>query len=159
MKRVYSMTALALTGVMGLSILTPIAASASEEGKRNTAIGLGVLAAGLLLTQKNKLPGVLAAGGAAYAYSQYDRDHRRHNQDRNYDDRNYDDRDNRQNDGYRYHENYQNEGSNQGSRYHQSNYGNTGSRYHQDYSDQNYRDNNQHSHGSSQSSGSHSHGH
>lgn len=75
MKRVNSIAAIALTGLVGFSTLSaPIAASASEEGQRNTAIGLGALAAGLLLTQHNKLPGLLAAGGAAYAFSQIHND-------------------------------------------------------------------------------------
>ena len=65
--------------IIGCSTALPIAANASEEGKRNTALGLGAAAAALLLTQKNKLPGVVAAGGAAYAYSQYQNDiNRRH---------------------------------------------------------------------------------
>lgn len=59
---------------LGTLIATPIAAVASEEGHRNTALGLGAAAAALLLTQKNKLPGILAAGGAVYAYSQSQRD-------------------------------------------------------------------------------------
>ncbi|HZT41933.1 MAG TPA: hypothetical protein VFA07_07075 [Chthonomonadaceae bacterium] len=62
------------TAFLGSTLALPLAASASEDGHRNTAIGLGALAAGLLLTQRNKLPGILAAGGAAYAYSQYERD-------------------------------------------------------------------------------------
>jgi|SRR5579871_5748820 len=78
MKRIHSITALALTGVVGLSVLTaPIAASASEAGKRNTAIGLGAAAAALLLTQKDKLPGILVAGAAVIAASQTGRDHHR----------------------------------------------------------------------------------
>jgi hypothetical protein len=71
MKRLHSLTVIALTGMVGLSSLcAPLAARASEEGKKNTAIGL---------TQKNKLPGLIAAGGAAYAYSQYEKDRRNHN--------------------------------------------------------------------------------
>jgi hypothetical protein len=72
-----------LTAFMGTTLFAPIAASASEEGKRNTTIGLGALAAGLLLTQKNKLPGLLAAGGTVYAYSQYQNDiNKRHRRER-----------------------------------------------------------------------------
>ena len=75
MKRIQHTTAFALAGLFGLSTLSlPVAARASEEGKRNTAIGLGAAAVALLLTQKNKLPGIVAAGGAAYAYSQYNSD-------------------------------------------------------------------------------------
>ncbi len=77
---------LALAAIVGFGPLClPVAAHASEEGKRNTAIGIGAAAVGLLLTQKNKLPGVVAAAGAAYAYSQYDKDVKnRHNRDRYY---------------------------------------------------------------------------
>jgi len=75
MKRAQTITAIALTAVLGVgAISAPIAASANEQSDRNTALGLGVLAAGLLLTQHNKLPGILAAGGAAYEYSQYQKD-------------------------------------------------------------------------------------
>ena len=119
---------LALTITAG-TLIAPVAANASEEGKRNTAIGIGALAVGLLLTQKNKLPGIVAAGGAAYAYSQYDASvrnrHRRENDDyyrggdRDYRDndrnsrrdtrdnrnRNRDSRDNHSQDSYRYGEN------------------------------------------------------
>ncbi len=65
------------------TLAAPLSARASEEGKRNTAIGLGAGAAALLLGSKNKLPGLLAAGGAVYAYSQYERDiNRRHQRER-----------------------------------------------------------------------------
>lgn len=75
--------AASLTAFIGSALFAPIAASASEEGKRNTTIGLGALAAGLLLTQKNKLPGLLAAGGTVYAYSEYQKDiNRRHKRER-----------------------------------------------------------------------------
>ena len=109
------------------TLIAPIAANASEEGKRNTTIGFGALALGLLLTQKNKLPGIVAAGGAAYAYSQYDASvrnrHRREKDDYYYrngerDNRNNDsdyrhnsrdnrnhNNDSRNQDGYRYGEN------------------------------------------------------
>lgn len=87
MTRTHRFTALALAATLGIGIVTaPVAAIASEEGKRNTTIALGALAAGLLLTQKNKLPGLIAAGGAAYAYSQYDASIRdRHHREREYD--------------------------------------------------------------------------
>ncbi len=54
MKREQSirLTALTLSGLMGISILSaPIAARASEEGRRNTAYALGAVAFGLLLSQ------------------------------------------------------------------------------------------------------------
>ncbi|MCW3097512.1 MAG: hypothetical protein JWL77_3130 [Chthonomonadaceae bacterium] len=124
MKRLHSLTAIALTGMVGFtSICAPMAARASEEGKRNTAIGLGAAAVALLLTQKNKTPGLIAAGGAVLAASQLGHDRRnrdydrygddnrfdRDNYDRNYrDDRNRNDsRDN----GYRYQDNAGNYGS------------------------------------------------
>lgn len=85
MKRTTRVTALAITTTLGVSLLAPLAAQASEEGKRNTTLGLAAAAAALLLTQKNKLPGVVAAAGAAYAYTQYDASVRnRHRRERNY---------------------------------------------------------------------------
>lgn len=117
MKRLHSLTAIVLTGLAGLSILSaPLAASASEEGKRNTALGLGAAALGLLLTQQNKLPGLIAAGGAAYAYSQYHNDvQARHRRER------YGYYDNRQNNDYRYGQNHYRYGETN------SNYGDSGS--------------------------------
>src|ERR1043166_9716083 len=65
----------------GISLMaTP--AMASEDGRRNTAIGLGVAAAGLLLTQRNKAPGIIAGVAAIAAASQIDND--RHRWDRRY---------------------------------------------------------------------------
>ena len=64
-------------------VVAPIASQASEEGRRNTTYGLGALAAGLLLTQRNKLPGIVAGAGAVYAYSQLHNDiMRRHRRER-----------------------------------------------------------------------------
>ncbi len=57
---------------MGTTLIAPITARASEEGRRNTTLGLGAASAALLLTQKNKLPGILAGVGAVYAYSRYE---------------------------------------------------------------------------------------
>lgn len=73
-----------LTAFIGTTTLTaPVAARASEEGKRNTTLGLGAAAAALLLTQKNKLPGALVGAGAVYAYSQYQNDiNKRHKRER-----------------------------------------------------------------------------
>ncbi len=80
----------------GVSLFTaPIAARASEEGRKNTAIAAGAAAAYLLLTQKNKLPGIIAGAGAAYAYKKYDDSvNDRHRRERYgyYDDRSYDGR-------------------------------------------------------------------
>lgn len=65
--------AVALTALfLAPPLFWPMAARASEEGRRNTTLGLGTAAAALLLTQKNKLPGLLVAGGAVYAYGQYE---------------------------------------------------------------------------------------
>ncbi|HLV81990.1 MAG TPA: hypothetical protein VKT32_17000 [Chthonomonadaceae bacterium] len=75
MKRAHRITTLTLAAAIGASVLfAPVAARADANSDRNAAIGLGALAAGLLLTQKNKLPGLLAAGGALYEYSRYQRD-------------------------------------------------------------------------------------
>ncbi len=73
-----------LTAFIGTTTLAvPMAARASEEGKRNTTLGLGAAAAALLLTQKNKLPGALVGVGAVYSYSQYQKDiNRRHKRER-----------------------------------------------------------------------------
>jgi hypothetical protein len=60
-----------LAAFLGTSLLTPLAARASEEGKRNTTLGLGAASAALLLTQKNKLPGALLGAGAIYSGIQY----------------------------------------------------------------------------------------
>lgn len=95
MKRLHTWTAVAITGIVGFSAISaPIAAQASEEGKRNTAIGLGAVAAALLLTQKNKTPGLIAAGGALLAASQLGRDRRDCDDDRRFNDHRFD-RDNR----------------------------------------------------------------
>lgn len=58
--------------VAGAALIAPASARASEEGRRNTALGLGAAAAYLLLTKKDKVPGLVAAGAAAWAYKNYD---------------------------------------------------------------------------------------
>lgn len=79
--RLYSAVCAAV--IAASALIVPIGARASEEGKKNTALGLGAAAAALLLTQKNKLPGLLAAGGTAYAYGQYQNDvNKRHRRER-----------------------------------------------------------------------------
>lgn len=74
-------------------VIAPIAVQASEEGKRNTTLGLSAIAAALLLTQKNKVPGIIAAAGAAYSYKTLNDDiksrHRRERSDDYYRDRDY----------------------------------------------------------------------
>ena len=96
MKISQRLTAGAITLVMGLGLFAiPTSARASEEGRRNTAIGLGVAAGALLLTQKNKIPGIAVAAGAAYAYTRYqDKVNDRHKREKyyGYNDRNYNDR-------------------------------------------------------------------
>jgi hypothetical protein len=84
MQRAHRFTGFALAGLIAIgSVVSPMAAQASEEGKRNTTYGLGAAAAALLLTQKNKLPGLLAAGGAVYSYSQLNNDiNKRHKRER-----------------------------------------------------------------------------
>jgi hypothetical protein len=74
MQKTHTITAGALALLLGVGLIAaPLSAQASEEGHRNTTYALGALSAFLLATQKNKLPGLLAAGGAAYAYTQWDR--------------------------------------------------------------------------------------
>ena len=65
MNRTTKLTAFAvLTAFIGTAIAAPITAHASEEGKRNTAYGLGA-AALLLMRQKNKLPAALAGAASS----------------------------------------------------------------------------------------------
>lgn len=73
----------ALVAFMGSALLAPMTARASEEGKRNTTIGLGAGAAALLLTQKNKIPGALVGAGAVYSGISLQNDiNRRHKRER-----------------------------------------------------------------------------
>jgi hypothetical protein len=72
MKLTHRLTAGALTIALSAGIaLMPVSARASEEGRRNTALGLGAAAAYLLLKEKNTTLGLGAAAGAAYAYKRY----------------------------------------------------------------------------------------
>lgn len=91
MTRTHRLTAGALALFTAVGMLAgPVAARASENGRKNTALALGAVAAGLLLTQKNKLPGIVAAAGAAYAYSRYNdsvQDRHRWERDGYYNDR------------------------------------------------------------------------
>jgi hypothetical protein len=52
--------------------LAPVAASASEEGRRNTTLGLGALTGYLFTRGGNKVPAFLGLAGTAYAYKRYD---------------------------------------------------------------------------------------
>jgi hypothetical protein len=84
MKRNTRITAVALVAAfMGTTLIAPLAANASEEGRRNTAYALGAASVALLLTQKNKLPGILAGAGAVYAYGELQKDiSKRHQEER-----------------------------------------------------------------------------
>src|SRR2546426_6387830 len=69
----HRLSAAALAIVTGAGVLAvPQVASASEEGRRNTAIALGAAAGYLLLGQKNTTLGLATAAGAAFAYKRYD---------------------------------------------------------------------------------------
>ncbi len=73
----------ALIAFMGTSLMAPMMARASEEGKRNTTWGLGAGAAALLLTQKNKIPGALVGAGALYSGISLNNDiNKRHQRER-----------------------------------------------------------------------------
>ena len=58
--------------VMAGSLVTPIAAKASEEGRRNTTLALGALTGYLFTRGGNKVPAFLGLAGTAYAYKRYD---------------------------------------------------------------------------------------
>jgi len=51
--------------------LTPIAANASEDGRRNTALGLGALTGYLFTRGGSKVPAFIGLAGTAYAYKRY----------------------------------------------------------------------------------------
>jgi len=73
MRLTHRLTAILVTLTIGVGLMMVApAARASEEGRRNTAIALGAAAGYLLLREKNKLPGIVAAAGAAYAYKRYE---------------------------------------------------------------------------------------
>ena len=73
MKAHVRMLSIALAGVMGVSMwAAPQMAQASEAGRKNTALLLGAASAYLLLTQHNKLPGLITAAGALVAYNRYE---------------------------------------------------------------------------------------
>jgi hypothetical protein len=56
---------------MGGAILAPISAQASEEGRRNTTLGLGALTGYLFTRGGSKVPAFLGLAGTAYAYKRY----------------------------------------------------------------------------------------
>jgi hypothetical protein len=61
---------LAIVAILLMTIAIPLASNASTTGRRNTAIGLTAVAAYLLI-RGNTVPGILAAGGAAYGWNRY----------------------------------------------------------------------------------------
>jgi hypothetical protein len=133
------LTAAAVALAMGAGIVvTPVAANASEEGRRNTALALGAAAAYLLTTQKNKTAGIVAGAGAAYAYKRYDDSIKdRHNRERyGYYDRDY--RYNDRNDRYG-NERYDRYGRND-DRYYDARDYRYNDRYNDRYSDSRYND-------------------
>jgi hypothetical protein len=70
MRHRFTASLLAATFAVGLLAIGAPQARASSKGRRNTAIGLGALAAYELLSGKTG-NGLLAAAGAAYAYRRY----------------------------------------------------------------------------------------
>ncbi len=74
-----ALAALVLAG----AVLTPLSAAASEEGRRNTALGLGAATAYLFTRRGNKVPAFVGLGATAYAYKRYqDRIDQRHHRER-----------------------------------------------------------------------------
>jgi uncharacterized membrane protein YdfJ with MMPL/SSD domain len=59
---------LTIVAVFTLTIFAPLASYASSKGSRNTAIGLGAVAA-YLFTRGKAVPGIIAAAGAGYAWN------------------------------------------------------------------------------------------
>ncbi len=56
---------------IGGATLAPIAAQASEEGRRNTTLGLGALTGYLFTRGGSKIPAFIGAAGTAYSYKKY----------------------------------------------------------------------------------------
>src|SRR5687767_12716902 len=53
------------------TLAIPTAARASEEGRRNTALGLGAVTAYLFTRGGSKVPAFVGLGATAYAYKRY----------------------------------------------------------------------------------------
>ncbi len=69
--------------VMAGAALTPATARASEEGRRNTALGLGALTGYLFTRGGSKVPAFVGLGATAYAYKKYqDKVNERHRRER-----------------------------------------------------------------------------
>jgi hypothetical protein len=68
-------TRFAAVGIAALfftgTLATPLAAKASEEGRRNTALGLGAVTAYLFTRGGSKVPAFVGLGATAYAYKRY----------------------------------------------------------------------------------------
>ncbi len=74
-----AMAALFMAG----ATLIPVAAAASEEGRRNTTLGLGALTGYLFTRGGNKVPAFIGLGATAYAYKRYqDKINARHRRER-----------------------------------------------------------------------------
>jgi hypothetical protein len=63
-----ALAALTIGGVF----CAPVAAQASEEGRRNTTLGLGALTGYLFTRGGSKVPAFIGLAGTAYAYKRYD---------------------------------------------------------------------------------------
>lgn len=78
-------SAMAIVTMAGMA-LAPVAVRASEEGRRNTALGLGAVTAYLFTRRGNKIPAFAGLAATAYAYKRYDDSikarHRRENYSR-----------------------------------------------------------------------------
>jgi hypothetical protein len=75
-----------MTGLSVLvGIVSPTAATASEEGRRNTALALGAVTGYLFTRGGNKVPAFAGLAATAYAYKKYDDSVRaRHERERYY---------------------------------------------------------------------------
>lgn len=72
--------------MLGGTLLTPLAAHAGADGRKNTTIALGAAAAYELLLKHQVVPGLVLGAGAAYAEKGYEDSRRseRDNNNRNY---------------------------------------------------------------------------
>jgi hypothetical protein len=88
------LTSLALVSAVGLGFVAPQAAEAGKEGRRNTALALGAIAAYGIVKKKPAIAGI-AGAGAVYSWissnNVKERRHRRYRRAR-YNDRYYYDR-------------------------------------------------------------------
>jgi hypothetical protein len=67
MKKSARLLALTIVAAFAMTVFTPLASHAGTKGKRNTAIGLSMLSAYLLMKGET-IPGLIAAAGAGYAW-------------------------------------------------------------------------------------------